>query len=84
MLSQVMFPMSMLHELLTADQIANYSKFYNFDESDPFFHFDHDEEFLESCDMDSIEWYNDGMDDEDMLVLYDELAEELRTDYMPH
>ena len=70
--SQIMYPMSMLHEMLTGKQIADYSKNYYFDESDEFFHFDHEEQMLESCGEIEIEWHNDGLPVADRLVIYKE------------
>ena len=83
-LSQVMFPMSMLHEILTTDQIALYSKCYYFDESDAFFHFSHDDKFLESCSEFDISWFNSGLPTADQLVYYAVLSEEQKLDYVTH
>ena len=68
--SQIMYPMSMLHEMLTDTQIVDYSKDYSFNPEDEFFHFSHEYKMLESCDKVSIAWYNDGMPVADRLVIY--------------
>ena len=83
-LSQVMFPMSMLHEILTTDQIARYSECYNFDENEPFFHFSHDDKFLESCSEFDVSWFNSGLPASEQLVYYTELSEEQKLNYITH
>ena len=83
-LSQVVFPMSMLHLLLTDEQIARYSKSYDFDENAEFFHFSHDDRMLESSDFASIEWHNDGLPEVDWLVFYEHLPKEAQDDFVKY
>ena len=70
--SQIMYPMNLLRTILSEEGIALYSKNYHFDESDEFFHFDHEEQMLESCGEIEIEWHNDGLPVADRLVIYKE------------
>lgn len=81
-LPQVVFPMSMLHQFLTDEQIARYSECYDFDEASEYFHFSHDNRMLESCNLDTVIWHNNGMPTTDWLVFYEHLPENVQKDFV--
>ena len=55
------YPMSMLHEKLTEEQIKKFSKNYEFSKKDKYFHCSVEEEFLESLNEEDIAYFNEGM-----------------------
>ena len=62
------YPMSMLHEKLSEEQIKNFSKNYEFNESDKYFHFDTEREFLESLNDEDVNTYNGYVEESQRLV----------------
>ena len=62
------YPMSMLHEKLSEEQIKNFSKNYEFNESDKYFHFDIEREFLESINDEDVNTYNGYVEESQRLI----------------
>ena len=61
------YPMSMLREKLSEEQIAKFSEKYEFNESDKYFHCSVEDEFLESLNEDEIAYFNEGMSESQKL-----------------
>lgn len=64
----IIYPMSALREKLTEEQIKKFSKNYEFNESDKYFHFDTEREFLESLNEEDVETYNENVEESQRLV----------------
>lgn len=62
------YPMSMLHEKLTEEQIKKFSKNYEFNEGDKYFHFDTERELLESLNDEDVNFYNTNIEESKRLV----------------
>lgn len=62
------YPMSMLREKLNEEQIKNFSKNYEFNESDKYFHFDTECEFLESLNDEDVNTYNGYVEEGQRLI----------------
>ena len=62
------YPMSMLREKLSEAQIKSYSKNYEFNESDKYFHFDTERELLESLNDEDVNFYNANIEESKRLV----------------
>ena len=68
--SRIVYPMSMLEELLTPDQVKSYSEPYHFWAEDKYFHFSDQAEFLESLTTEDIALYNDAVPPSRQLQMY--------------
>ena len=66
--SRIVYPMSKLHKMLSEDEIKKFSENYSFDEEDAYFHMDEEEEFLESLSEEDIEFYNENVPTDKILI----------------
>ena len=55
------YPMSMLRDKLSEEQVKKFSEKYEFSENDPYFHCSVEDEFLESLTEEDIAFFNEGM-----------------------
>ena len=76
----VIYPMSMLHDLLKDEEIEKFSELHHFDVNEPFFHFQKNyyedgNGILESCTADGAELYNLCCEsEEEKIVFFDKLS----------
>lgn len=68
MKSNTIYPMSALREKLTDEQIKSFSERYEFNESDKYFHFDTEREFLESLNDEDVDFYNKNVAESERLI----------------
>ena len=62
------YPMSKLSEMLTEEEIARMSVASEFNREDKYFHFDKDENFLESLNDEDIDFYNENVPKDKVLL----------------
>ena len=63
------YPMSKLSEMLTEEEVAEMSKNSEFNSEDEYFHFDKDENFLESLNEEDIQFYNENVPKDKVLLM---------------
>lgn len=63
------YPMSKLSEMLTEEEIARMSVMSEFNRKDKYFHFDKDENFLESLNEEDIDFYNENVPKDKVLLM---------------
>ena len=63
------YPMSKLSEMLTEEEIARMSVMSEFNHEDAYFHFDKDENFLESLNEEDIKFYNENIPKDKVLLM---------------
>lgn len=63
------YPMSKLSEMLTEEEIARMSVMSEFNREDEYFHFDKEENFLESLNAEEIEFYNENVPKDKVLLM---------------
>ena len=61
--------MSKLSEMLTEEEIARMSVMSEFNRKDKYFHFDKDENFLESLNEEDIDFYNENVPKDKALLM---------------
>jgi len=66
---RLIYPMSKLSEMLNEDEIAKMSENYEFNREDAYFHFDKEENFLESLNEEDINSYNEKMPKSKQLLM---------------
>lgn len=63
------YPMSKLSEMLTEEEIARMSVMSEFNREDEYFHFDKEENFLESLNGEDIKFYNENVPKDKVLLM---------------
>ena len=61
------YPMSMLSKKLTSEQVKKFSKNYEFKKTDKYFHFDAENEILESLNDEDVDFYNANVEESKKL-----------------
>lgn len=63
------YPMSKLSEMLTEEEITKMSENSEFNREDAYFHFDKEENFLESLNEEDIKFYNENVPKNKSLLM---------------
>lgn len=87
-LGQIIYPMSMLHDFLTDEEIKSLGVHYDFDPEDTHFHFewDYNEDgtgMLESTNRAQTEWFNDGLPKKHQHIFFEDMTPHQQKYWLP-
>ena len=70
--ANVMYPISMLNNVFTQEEINKYRNSYSVSDSDEYFHYSEEDDILETCNYEDVIRYNEGIEEKDKFIFYKE------------